>query len=365
MKTYSLTRVSSLIREDARLIVQGMSERLQALRGKTVLVTGAIGFIGSYFLDVLTALNDGGLKPACRVTALDNFKTGVPDRVEHLRERKDIHFLSHDIKDPLPIKERVDFIIHAASIASPTFYRRFPLETIDTNVNGTRHLLDLARKGIKSMLFLSTSEVYGDPDPDHIPTREDYRGNVSCTGPRASYDESKRLAETLCMTYHRLYKIPVKMVRPFNVYGPGLRLDDQRIIPDLLSSVLHQEPIVLYSDGKTSRSFCYVRDAIRGMLCVLLSKADGEAFNVGNDEEITIGCLAEKMADLAAPPRISIEYRMSEDSDYLTDNPQRRQPDLRKLRSLNWVPEVSLSEGLTRTIRSYRELMKGEASLVS
>ena len=365
MKTYSLTRVSPTIREDVRLIAQGMSDRFQGLRGKTVLVTGAAGFIGSYFLDVLAALNERGLKPLCRVIAIDNFKTGVQDRVEHLKGRKDIHFLSRDIKDPFPIEERVDFIIHTASIASPTFYRRFPLETIDTNVNGTRHLLELARRGVESMLFLSTSEIYGDPDPTHIPTGEDYRGNVSCTGPRACYDESKRLAETLCMTYHRLYDVPVKTVRPFNVYGPGLRLDDQRIIPDLLSAVLNHEPIVLYSDGKATRSFCYVRDAVQGMLYVLLSDANGEAFNVGNDEEIAIGHLAEKMADLAAPPRVTVEYRRNEDSDYLTDNPQRRQPDLRKLRSLGWVPEVNLTEGLTRTIRSYRELMKGEASLVS
>jgi len=195
-----------------------------------------------------------------------------------------------------------------------------------------------------------------------IPTPEDYRGNVSCTGPRACYDESKRLAETLCTTYFRTHRTPVKIMRPFNVYGPGQRLDDQRIMPDLMAAALARRPSVLYSDGRATRSFCYVRDAIRAMLLVLVSDADGEAFNVGNDEETTMSALAELMATVAAPPRLAVEYRVSADKDYLSDNPQRRCPDLSKLRTrTGWRPEVRLADGLARTLASYREAGPAEA----
>jgi dTDP-glucose 4,6-dehydratase/UDP-glucuronate decarboxylase len=250
----------------------------------------------------------------------------------------------------------VDWIIHGASIASPPVYRRLPLETIDVNVNGTRHMLDLLRRDGRGMLLMSTSEIYGDPDPGHIPTAEDYRGFVSCTGPRACYDESKRLAETLAMTYYRLYGSPVKIIRPFNVYGPGQRLDDGRIIPTVISAALHRRPIVLYSDGRATRSFCYVRDAIRSMLLVLVSSAAGEAFNVGNDEEISIGELARIAANLNGPPELPIHFETSADRDYLCDNPQRRCPDLTKLRQLGgWEPPVRVREGLSRTLESYRD----------
>jgi dTDP-glucose 4,6-dehydratase/UDP-glucuronate decarboxylase len=159
-----------------------------------------------------------------------------------------------------------------------------------------------------------------------------------------------------------VYGTPVKIIRPFNVYGPGQRLDDGRIIPDFMSAALRCQPFVLYSDGRATRSFCYVRDAIRGILHVLFSKADGEAFNVGsNAEEISIGALAERMSQIAAPPRLPIEYRVSHDPNYLTDSPQRRSPDLTKLRSMTpWRPEVSLTEGLRRTLYSYRELTQQE-----
>jgi dTDP-glucose 4,6-dehydratase/UDP-glucuronate decarboxylase len=360
--TTDLARVTSTVRDDAQHIVVEMGEILRQLSGTTLLVTGAGGFLCSYFLDVVASLNDSGMRPYCRVIALDNFKSGLPERIEHLKRRSDMKFLLHDLSLPFEPDECVHWAIHGASIASPTFYRHFPLETIDANIKGTRHMLELARRGVRSMLFISTSEIYGDPDPRFIPTPEDYKGNVSCTGPRACYDESKRLAETLCTTYHRVYGTPVKIIRPFNVYGPGQRLDDGRIVPDLMSAALRCKPFVLYSDGRATRSFCYVRDAIRGMLHVLFSKADGEAINVGNNaEEISMGTLAERMSEIAAPPRLPIEYRVNHDPQYLTDSPQRRSPDLTKMRSLApWHPEVSLTEGLRRTLYSYRELMRRE-----
>lgn len=347
--------MTATIREDAQHIVTSMGEALAPLRGSTLLLTGAAGFLGAHFLDTLAALNDEG-GPPCRVLALDNFRSGIVDRIEHLRSRPDIRFLEHDVIQPFLPDLPVDWIIHAASIASPTFYRQFPLETIDVNVTGTRHMLELAGRGARSMLYLSSSEIYGDPDPGAIPTTEEYRGIVSCTGPRACYDESKRLAETLATTYFRLRGTPVKSARPFNVYGPGQRLDDRRIIPDLMRAAVQRQPLVLHSDGRATRSFCYVTDAVRGFLYVLLSDANGEAFNVGNDEEISIGRLAELMQHAAGPPELPIRLVPSGDKDYLTDNPQRRCPDLAKLKALApWRPEVRTAEGLARTLRSYRE----------
>ncbi|MBI4533411.1 MAG: NAD-dependent epimerase/dehydratase family protein [Candidatus Melainabacteria bacterium] len=351
-----MAKTSSVVREDAELIVTQMGDELKQLSGTTMLVTGSGGFLLSYLLDVVAQFNDSGIGEPCRVVAVDNFISGVPERLEHLSNRSDMEFVVHDVTKPLKVNQRIDWVIHGASIASPTFYRAFPLETIAVNTDGTRHMLELARQGAGSMLYLSTSEIYGDPSV--VPTPEEYFGNVSCTGPRACYDESKRLAETLCMTYYRLYGLPVKIVRPFNVYGPGQRLDDKRIMPDLMSAALDGEPLVLFSNGTATRSFCYVRDAIKAMLFVLLSSANGESFNVGNDqEEISIAELAERISKVAAPPRLPVKYLTSSDVHYLTDNPQRRCPELHKLKALApWQPEVELDEGLARTLASYREL---------
>jgi UDP-glucuronate decarboxylase len=349
--------ISDIIIEDVSEICIELGNVLSALSGSTLLVTGGSGFVCSYLLDTVAYLNDRFFDVPCRVISIDNFRTGVSDRTAHLASRPEFRFIEHDISQPTEIDGAVDWIIHGAGIASPSFYRRYPLETIDVNVSGTRNMLELARrKTVRSMVYLSTSEVYGDPAAANIPTREDYRGNVSCTGPRACYDESKRLAETLCITYSRLYDLPVKVVRPFNVYGPGQRLDDRRIIPDLICSALERKPIVLFSDGRATRSFCYISDFIRALWHVLLSDADGKVFNVGNDEaEIAMRHLAALVSSAAGPPPIPIEFRVSEDADYLADNPQRRCPDLTKLRSwFPWQPKVSIANGIKRTLQSYQ-----------
>lgn len=353
-----MARNGPIISEDVDSIVHALGSRLPRLAGSTLLVTGASGFLCSYFVDTVAALNERGLDPPCHVIAVDNLRTGVPERLAHLESRSDISFLRRDVILPLDIDQHVDWIIHGASVASPMFYRRFPLETIDVNVTGTRRMLELARRdGIKGLLYLSTSEIYGDPAPDFIPTPENYRGFVSCTGPRACYDESKRLAETLCLNYYRLFGVPVKIIRPFNVYGPGQPIEDGRIIPDLMKAALRRDPIQLFSDGRATRAFCYVSDAITAMWFVLLSDANGEVFNVGNDQqETSISTLAQQMREVAGPPSIPIELHSSTDPHYLTDNPRRRCPDLTKLRAaFPWEPKVSLAEGLARTLRSYTE----------
>ena len=236
------------------------------------------------------------------------------------------------------------------------FYQQHPLETIDVNVRGTRNLLETCRtQPVRAMLHLSTSEIYGDPSADANPTRESYRGLVSCTGPRACYDESKRLSETQCAIYHQKHGVPVKVGRPFNMYGPGQRIDDRRIVPDLMSAAIRNEPIVLLSDGRATRSFCYIRDAVWAMLLILLKGQAGEAYNLGNDrEEVTMLQVAQLLQEIAGTGK-PIEHRVSADPQYLSDNPQRRCPDLNKLRALaDFAPQVLLREGLARTLQSYR-----------
>jgi dTDP-glucose 4,6-dehydratase/UDP-glucuronate decarboxylase len=356
-------RFGPQIAADVEEIIERVGDAFQKLSGTTLLVTGANGFLCSYFVDTVAVLNERVLAEPCRVIALDNNQVGPAERLAHLAGRPDVEFVRHDISEPLETGH-ADFVIHGASIASPVFYRRYPLETIKANVQGMWNLLEQSRREpARSILYLSTSEIYGDPDPAFIPTPEDYRGQVSCTGPRACYDESKRLAETLCMTYHRQYGTPVKIMRPFNVYGPGQRLDDGRIIPDLVGAAVRRDPIVLYSDGRATRSFCYVTDAVTAMWLVLLSDADGEIFNVGNDaEELSMAQAAERLREVAGSPLLDIQYRVSADADFVTDNPQRRCPDLSRLRSrFQWEPRVNMAEGLGRTLRANLEL-RAEAS---
>lgn len=328
---------------------------LRHLGGKTILVAGGAGFLASYLVDALARANEAALDDPCLVVCVDNYVTGVSNRLAHLDGRPDVEFVRADVTS-VSVDRPVDYIVHGASIASPAWYRRHPLETIDANVAGTRRLLDLARDhDVEGFLYLSSSEIYGDPPPEHVPTNEEYWGNVSPTGPRAPYDESKRLAETLCMTYHRLYGVPIKIVRPFNVYGPGLRLDDGRIVPDLVRDALEGRSVTLHSDGNATRSFCYVADFAAAALLLLVHGRAGEAYNVGNDEEVSIREVAELVASLAGDG-LEVLYVPSDDPDYLTDNPGRRCPDLRKTTStIDWSPMVPLREGLQRTLDFYRE----------
>jgi UDP-glucuronate decarboxylase len=354
---------SHVVEEDVQGLVRDLGAELVRFAGTTILITGAAGFLMSYLVEVLMAWNAEGGHAPCRVLALDNFKTGLPERLAHFDGAPHLQVIAHDISKPLALDEPVHFIVHGASIASPTVYRQFPLETLDANVGGTRLLLELARANpLRGFVVMSTSEIYGDPDPAFIPTPEDYRGFVSCTGPRACYDEGKRLAETLAMTYFRLFETPVKIIRPFNVYGPGLRLDDQRVLPDFMTQVLKDEPIVLLSDGSPTRAFCYIADAAALMVRILLDGAPGEAFNLGNDErEISMLDLARLTATVGGEalgrPAIGVRAETSADRDYLVDNPQRRLADLAKSRGAfpDWSPKTSLEQGLARTFRHHIE----------
>lgn len=326
------------------------------LAGSSVLVSGAAGFLPGYIVDALAHANRTLLVEPCRVVGVDNLATGTPERLAHLDGDPNVTVLHQDLVRECTLDEPVDYVLHGASIASPTWYRRFPLDTIDVNVQGTRRLLDLAVvQQVRGFVSLSSSEVYGDPPPERVPTPEDYWGHVSCTGPRACYDESKRLAETLCVTYQRQHGLRTVMARPFNVYGPRLRLDDGRVIPDFVGDAVAGRPVTLYSDGQATRSFCYITDAVAALLLLLTDDAASGPYNVGNDEERTITQVAEAVDDLRGGGH-GVAHAANADPYYLTDNPSRRCPDLsRTTATIDWTPRVGLRTGLERTLRYYQE----------
>ncbi len=346
---------------DARDNLKRLNNKLNGFFGSKILLTGAAGFLGSHFCHFFSCLNNElNAENKIKVYALDNFIRGKPLWINPFLKRDDFDIINTNIINTksFPI---VDYVIHAASVASPVFYRQKPIETMDANVVGLRNLLDHIKSNhCKSFLYFSTSEIYGDPDELNIPTKEDYRGYVSSTGPRASYDESKRYGETLCVNFFKQYNVPVKIVRPFNNYGPGMSLNDGRVVSDFFQNVLKKQNIELFSDGKATRTFCYVADAINAYLLVLLSEYNGHVFNVGNPQpEISVEDLAKKIIEITNS-NLTIHKTTSSDVEYLTDNPKRRCPDISKIsKMLDFKPLISLETGLLKSYRFYLESYKG------
>lgn len=343
------THRSPIVEEDIKTILKGIRKEARAFDGKTILMSGGAGFLGKYFMGVFYALNKRVLSHPCHVISVDNYITG--ERDPNFDYSDNMHLLNvwGDVTYPLPVREDLDYIIHAAGLASPVYYMKYPLETIESAVTGVKNLLELARKNkLDGFLFFSSSEIYGDPDPRFVPTPETYFGHVSSVGPRACYDESKRLAETICTIYRQKFNIPVKIVRPFNIFGPGMKHNDHRVIPMFSYQVLNNTTLTVHGDGHQTRTFCYITDAMIGFLKALVSGRNGEAYNIGNDEnEISMKDLAHTLTELA---QSSASYRLISYPDtYPAGEPQRRCPDLSKSRSqLNYMPSVSLQEGISR-----------------
>ncbi len=349
-------------KEDLSYILANAKEEFEVLAGNKILFTGANGFLGYYFIKSILYWNE--INPNRKITlyALDTFESGVPSWLKNPQTK----ILRKDVtKFKIPANINLDYIIHAASIASPIFYRQFPIETMKANIQGLINALEYmvskkdTKNSVKGLLFFSSSEIYGDPTKGNIPTPETYRGNVSCTGPRACYDESKRFGETLCVNYSSVHNLPIKIARPFNNYGPGLKLTDGRVIPDFAKDILANDNITLLSQGSPTRTFCYITDAIVGYIKILIKGKNGESYNIGvEEEEISMTDLAKKMKDISAK---LFEYRgevvmeKSKDQNYLTDSPNRRCPQISKaMKDLEYNPKVSLDEGLKNTLIWYK-----------
>lgn len=355
-----------VINTDLDYIIANLKNEFASLSGKKLLITGGAGFLGYYL--VQSALQWNRLNKSesgIELTIYDNYIRGVPDWLDKMRGDRNLILVTHDMTEPLPGDiDDFDYIIHAASIASPSYYRKYPIETMDANIRGLRFLLDYccARKEngkpVQGFLFYSSSEIYGNPPPEHIPTPETYYGNVSCTGPRACYDEAKRYGETLCVNFARQYGIPIKTARPFNNYGPGLKISDKRVFPDFAKDVLAGRDIVMLSDGSPKRTFCYIADAVIGYYKILIKGAPASAYNIGVESpEISILELAENVAKTARELfgyKGRIIRKTSNDTEYLSDNPTRRCPDITKAREdLGYSPGVSLDEGIKRSLIWY------------
>ena len=345
----------NILDDDLKYIHQNFDKKI-LFKNKSILITGYLGFIGfeltNYLIKYFKQL---GLK---KLYLLDNKanKKKISNR--------NIHLITKDITkvklENLFKKKKVDIIIHAASIASPTFYRKYPIETIESNIFGLNNILKFARNNkVKRILYFSSSEIYGDPDLKNIPTKEDYNGNVSSIGPRACYDEAKRMGETLCYVYNKKYNIPVRIVRPFNNYGPGLSKLDKRLPADIANNVLKNKNIQIFSNGSPTRSFCYISDAVIGYLKVIAYKKFA-IFNIGNDqEESSVKELTQtyiKVAKQLYNYDKKIIYSKNKEKDYLTNNPNRRSPNLAHARKeINYNPKIKLEEGVKRYLQFLKD----------
>ncbi len=299
------------------------------------LITGGAGFIGSHLCERF-------LEMGHIVICVDNLITGALSNIEHLRTNDRFAFIRHDISHPLEMDGPIDIILHFASPASPVDYLQFPIQTLKVGSLGTHNALGLAKVKNARYLLASTSEVYGDPEVH--PQREDYWGNVNSVGVRGCYDESKRFAEAMTMAYHRFHGVDTRIIRIFNTYGPRMRLDDGRVLPNFMGQALRGEPLTVYGDGSQTRSFCYVDDLVEGIARLIL-KTFHDPVNLGNPDEVTILEFAHEILKLSGSAS-AFDYR-----PLPQDDPKLRKPDIGRARELlGWDPKVDRHEGLQRTL---------------
>lgn len=308
---------------------------------QTCLVTGGAGFIGSWLCEDL-------LEKGYRVVCVDNFITGTKDNIAGLIKNENFSLIEHDVSKALKTKGRIDYIFHLASPASPVDYQKLPIETMLANSFGTYNILNLVREKNARFLLASTSEVYGDPE-EH-PQKETYFGHVNPTGLRSCYDESKRFAEALTMSFCRIHKMDVRIARIFNTFGPKMRKNDGRVIPNFIMQVLGGESITVYGDGEQTRSFCYISDMVAALEKLMFTDGlSGEVFNIGDPNETSILHLAKIVKDLTKSNSEIVFKPLP------SDDPVRRRPDISKAkRILNWEPKIGLEEGLKKIIQYFK-----------
>ena len=300
-----------------------------------IVITGGSGFVGSYLCEKL--INDGH-----KIIVIDNLLTGSTENINNLLDNENFLFIEHDVQDHIEIEDKVDYVLHFASAASPKAYTEHPVNTLKAGSVGTINTLGLAKKHSAEYLLASTSEVYGDPLIS--PQNEEYWGNVNPNGERSMYDEAKRFAEAAVATYSRSYGLKTKIVRIFNTYGPRMQLNDGRVVTNFIVQALRNENITIYGDGTQTRSFSYVEDTVAGIIS-LMNSTEYDVFNIGNPNEMTVGQLAEKIIKLTDSTS-EIKYL-----ELPNDDPKQRKPDITKAKTkLNWEPKVNLDEGLAKTI---------------
>lgn len=339
-------------------VIQRIDEAAKDFSGKTVLLTGGRGFLGRYFMEVFDRLNKEVLAKPVKLIVLDNLITAGKEGAE-IPKLDHVKFIEHDVIKPFDYDGTLDYVIHAAGIASPYYYRAYPLETLEVAITGTRNMLELAEKSDARFTFFSSSEIYGDPDAKHVPMQESYRGNVSCQGPRACYDESKRVGETLCYIFHTQNGTKTNTIRPFNVYGPGMQETDYRVLPNFASRIKSGDPLHIYGDGTQTRTFCYITDALVGFFGVILKGVPGEAYNIGNPKpEVSMIDLAKALQKVSAR---ELKYNLIEYPDsYPADEPMRRSPDIRKAQlQLGFETHVDFEDGLARFLSWTDEVYVG------
>ena len=305
-----------------------------------IVITGGSGFVGSYLCEKL--INDGH-----KIIVIDNLLTGSTENINNLLNNENFSFIEHDVQDHIEIEDKVDYVLHFASAASPKAYTEHPVNTLKAGSVGTINTLGLAKKHSAEYLLASTSEVYGDPLIS--PQNEEYWGNVNPNGERSMYDEAKRFAEAAVATYSRSYGLKTKIVRIFNTYGPRMQLNDGRVVTNFIVQALRNENITIYGDGTQTRSFSYVEDTVAGIIS-LMNSTEYDVFNIGNPNEMTVGKLAEKIIELTDSTS-EIKYL-----ELPNDDPKQRKPDITKAKTkLNWEPKVNLDEGLSKTIKWVEE----------
>ena len=308
---------------------------------KNVLVTGGAGFVGSHLCDLL-------LSKGYNVTCVDNLITGSMKNICHIKSDKFL-FMNHDVTEPLHIDEKIDFIFHLASPASPKDYLELPIETMKAGSFGTYYMLEFAKKHNSRFLVSSTSEIYGDPSVNI--QSEEYWGNVNSIGPRSVYDEAKRFSEAMTMAFHRYFDLDIRIVRIFNTYGNRMRVNDGRAVPNFIRQALLNEDITIYGDGSQTRSFCHVNDEVEGIYRLMMSDYN-LPMNIGNPDEYTVLQLADMILEITkSSSKVTFE-------DLPIDDPKQRRPDITKARNiLKWEPVIPIREGLRETIEYFKNIL--------
>ncbi len=342
---------SKVIKEDIQFVLSRF-KHVERFRNKTVLITGAAGFLPAYLVEFFMSLDP---EFNTRVIALVRTMDKAKVRFSHCLNDSRLSLKEHDVSLPYFSVEKINFIVHAASQASPKYYNIDPVWTLSANILGTINLLNIARKqNVDSFLFFSSGEVYGEVDEKQVPIKEDSFGYLNPINVRSCYAESKRMGENICISWYHQYGVKVKIVRPFHTYGPGMDLDDGRVFADFVSNILQKRDIVLKSDGSARRAYCYIADATLGFLTTLFHGENGNVYNVGNPyQELSVLDLAKILVDIKPELKLEVVFSENSNKDYLISPIKVNSPNVDKIKSIGWTPSITAKEGFTRTINSF------------